>query len=81
MNKKNWRTCGEDVIPPIRLADVSFQIVGRFGNDDVRRSDNSADRQKYGKNGYNDAQSFDQVQIGDFYGFGRADSKDDWNSV
>jgi hypothetical protein len=63
-------TCGEDVIPPIRLADVSFEIVGRFGHDDVRRSDNSPDRQKYGKDGHNDAESLDQIEIGDFDGFG-----------
>jgi hypothetical protein len=47
----------------------------------VRRSDNSPDRQKYGKDGHNDAESLDQIEIGDFDGFGRADSKDDRNSV
>lgn len=74
-------TCGEHVIPPVRLTDVGFQIIGRFGNDDVRRADNCPNGKEHGKYWYDDAQSLDEVEIRDFDGFGWTDSKDDGNAV
>ena len=58
------------MIPPVGLADVGLEIVSRAGHDDVRRSDHGADGQERGEDGHDDAQTFDQVQVGDFHCFG-----------
>lgn len=69
------------MIPPVRFADVSLQIVSCFCHNDVWWSDNSPDRKENGEYRDNDPQSFDQIQIGYFDGLCWADAKDDGNAA
>ena len=72
-------TCCEHVIPPVRLANVGLEVVGSSGHNHLRRSDHGADGQEHGKDGHNDAEPLDEVQVGNFDRLGGADAKNDGN--
>lgn len=65
------------MIPPVGFTDVGLEVVGRFPDYDARRSDNRSDGKEDGEYRYYDAESLDQVEIGNLHGLGGAYPEND----
>lgn len=60
------------MVPPIRTAQVGFQVFGRFTGDNKGRCHKSSDNKKKTKNSDDHSKSLKQVKISDPNGFGRS---------
>lgn len=74
-NEQVLLTACERMVPPVRLAQVSFEISGRSSNDNNRRCNQRSDDKKNTENGHYYSQSFQQVKIRYFHRFRRPHSE------
>lgn len=79
--KRDELTCCEHMIPPVRLADESLQVVGRLSHDNSRRADDGPDGEEDGEDGHDDTESLDEVEVRNFHSFSRTYSEYDGNST
>lgn len=61
-------TGSERMVPPVGLTQISLQVVSGASDDDHGGCHQGANHQEYRENGDNDAQPFQQIDVGDFHG-------------